>query len=45
MPCRINESGYGLRQLQRIGVLLKDAVDFRRAALPIDGKRVDGIDS
>ena len=31
---------HGLRHLQRIGFLFKDAVDLRRAALSIDRERI-----
>ena len=33
----------GVRQLERIGVLLKDAVDLRRAAFAIDAQRVETL--
>jgi hypothetical protein len=45
-PARITAgagSAHGLGHLQRIGVLLKNAVDLGRATLPIDGERIESL--
>jgi hypothetical protein len=45
-PAGVAASAIGLnrvRQLERIGVLLKDAVDLRRVAFAIDAQRIEAF--